>query len=335
MVNIGKQKAVIRPRYIKSGTKIKSNYLTDDAQLTKAREILGSTKKVKLWFCPKKRKAPVLGGEFGPQLIATKRWPKSYIKAIMQSMTEVSALTDLKIKKVNKRDKSTHQLFHDENINLNNGIKYFGLTIHNSKKRNVGGNWEIFLNNSELESRDQFIYTALHEIGHTLGLEHPHSDSDGDFYRNTSAQNSASPSQTIMSYATPNWNTYPTQYQANDLNAIIHAWGKKSSKHKLNSIITEPIVPSLNLNDKIINAKLNNKRIIIDGKASPNAVIRAKIWTNAFKDRQASNQGDWTLVIKPEDLTKAKVGANYTLYIEQMDTAGIITRAEPHTINFI
>jgi Zn-dependent peptidase ImmA (M78 family) len=107
---------------------------------------------------------------------------------------------DLKIKKVKNRDKSTHQFFHDEHINLNNGIKYLGLTIHNSRTKNDKGNWEIFLNNSELDSKDQFIYTALHEIGHTLGLEHPHSDSDGDFYRTTSAQNSASPSQTIMPY---------------------------------------------------------------------------------------------------------------------------------------
>lgn len=332
---MAKQKAEIRPRYIKNGTKINSNDLTDDEQLLKARQILGSNRKIKLWFCPKKKKVPVLGGEFGQQLIATKRWPKSYIKTIMKSMREVSMLTDLKIKKVSKRDKSTHQLFHDQNINLNNGIKYLGLTIYNSKKSNHGGNWEIFLNNSELEGKEQFIYTALHEIGHTLGLEHPHNDSDGDFYRNTSAQNSASPSQTIMSYAAPNWNIYPTQYQANDLNAIIQAWGNKSSIHKLNTIITEPIVPSLNVNDKIINAKLNDKRIVIDGDASPNAVIRAKIWSNSFEDRKVSDQGDWTLVIKPDDLTKAKVGSRYTLYIEQMDTAGIVTRAEPHIINFI
>ena len=75
--------------------------------------------------------------------------------------------------------------------------------------------------------------------------------------------------------------------------------------------------------------------LVIDGDASPNAVIRAKIWSNSFEDRKVSDQGDWTLVIKPDDLTKAKVGSRYTLYIEQMDTAGIVTRAEPHIINFI
>ena len=325
----------LRIRYQKNGTKIDHNYLIDNQNLRFTKDILGRNKNLKFWFCPKQEEVPVRGGRFGPQLIVTKKWPKSYIKNIMRSMKELSVLTDLKIKKVKNRDKSTHQFFHDEHINLNNGIKYLGLTIRNSRTKNDKGNWEIFLNNFELDSKDQFIYTALHEIGHTLGLEHPHSDSDGDFYRTTSAQNSASPSQTIMSYAIPNWNTYPTQYQANDLNAIIQGWGNSSSNYKLDSIIRQPIVPTLDVNDNIINAKINGKRIIIDGNASPKARIRARIWKETFKDRHVSDQGEWALVIKPSDLTKAKVGSQYNLYIEQLDTSGIITRAEPYIINFI
>jgi hypothetical protein len=72
-------------------------------------------------------------------------------------------------------------------------------------------------------------YATIHEFGHTLGLEHPFDNGDGDYYGSTSSAASAFPEDTVMAYRSPQGSSWPTWYSTNDINALVSVWGVEST----------------------------------------------------------------------------------------------------------
>ncbi|WP_369793807.1 M12 family metallo-peptidase [Synechococcus sp. KORDI-100] len=135
------------------------------------------------------------GGIFGSQTIKTKAWPKGLIRSIQNSLNEVDALTGLTIKTSKIENNANIHLYYDTAIDLCTESEHLGTTVYNK-----GANMEIYINHRAIQTTNQLVYTTLHEIGHTLGLEHPHDNSDSDHYLSTSILESGSPRQTVMSY---------------------------------------------------------------------------------------------------------------------------------------
>ena len=79
-------------------------------------------------------------------------------------------------------------------------------------------------------NQDSWAYTATHEIGHALGLEHPFEDDDGDVYGDTYT---ATPDQTVMAYGYPSNGVYPDFYTSIDINALQEIWGLPGSGKKM------------------------------------------------------------------------------------------------------
>ena len=192
-------------------------------------------------------------------------------------MEDVNQFTDLKLQYSSNRSDADIQIFYDKKIDLYNYPDLLGLTTYNQiDKKRI---WEIFINKSEINSDNQLFYTMLHEIGHTLGLEHPHDDTDGDYYKSKSIVSSATSSQTVMSSRKPDYSFYPGKFQANDIQALTRIWGE-DLRFKVNNFIDDLIQPSVNSRNSIINLPIDMTRnFFVNGNGSPDGLIKAKINT--------------------------------------------------------
>ena len=82
--------------------------------------------------------------------------------------------------------------------------------------------FEIILDGSKLLDDQSYLrYASLHEYGHTLGLEHPFDDSDGDSVGGTNPwMSSVFPEDTVMAYRRPLSGQWPQWFSASDIRAM-------------------------------------------------------------------------------------------------------------------
>ena len=97
----------------------------------------------------------------------------------------------------------------------------------------IGGFVESTFENSNFELGSLAYYTALHEVGHSLGLKHPFESLPGSSATLSSSLDEIS--STVMSYtysandeSVLGLNSYPTTPMSLDVNAIQHLYGKNN-----------------------------------------------------------------------------------------------------------
>lgn len=180
-----------------------------------------------------------VGGGGRSQTITTQALPSRWQQLLVSALGRLSEQIDLRFRLVTQPGEAELALYVDTEINLSDssGIT-FGLAVTNSKSQLRSSWWEIFLNGPELHrSTIDFVdYVLIHELGHTLGLEHPFDSSDGDFYLSTDPQRSAFPEQTVMAYRLPQQGVWPSWYSENDIGALQQIWGPAPRGNQLTSI---------------------------------------------------------------------------------------------------
>ena len=166
----------------------------------------------------------VSGGGFGEQTIQSvpiSSSDQTYFDAMVRRLDNI---IDLDFGRSSTAAEADVDLYYDTEIQL--GVaKTLGLAT------SIGNEgWELFLNYPELEFDEAYRrYVLVHEFGHSLGLEHPFDEGDGDVLNDiTNPWLSAYPEETVMAYRNPLSSRWPDFFTDNDLNALVEVWGAET-----------------------------------------------------------------------------------------------------------
>ncbi len=165
------------------------------------------------------------GKSYLTQTITTLNIDPSDISYFKNIVTDLDAKIELDFNFVDTSENSDISIYYDTEIDLGTSGTVLGIASQESQK-NKG--WEIFINAPKLSDVRYRRYTLIHEFGHSLGLEHPFSNSDGDVVAGiTDPYKSSYPEDTVMSYRNPREGIWPNQFSDNDNNALIAIWDKQ------------------------------------------------------------------------------------------------------------
>ena len=163
----------------------------------------------------------VSGGGFGEQTIQSVSISSSdqaYLDAMLRRLDNI---IDLDFRRCSSAAEADVDLYYDIEIVLS-GSKSLGLATSTGDD-----GWELFVNYPEVEFDEAYRrYVLIHEFGHSLGLEHPFEQGDGDVLNGiTDPWLSAYPEDTVMAYRNPLSGQWPDFLADNDLNALVEVWG--------------------------------------------------------------------------------------------------------------
>ena len=169
----------------------------------------------------------VAGGDYGAQTIQALAMDSAFQTFLQEAIAGLDRQLALDFRVVDDPAVADVRFYLDSEINLGGAGSTLGIALSNTTPQ--GQFWEVMLNTPAFAGDPNYLrYAALHELGHTLGLEHPFDDFDGDVFVSSKSSRSAYPEETVMAYRSPEGGSWPTSYSSNDLAVLQAIWGAEA-----------------------------------------------------------------------------------------------------------
>ena len=201
---------------------ISTDALIDNILVNYARRVIGDHSSIYGYYIHASSESiDIGGGPYGRQTIYPMEIQPSDQEFLISSLTRLDGLIDLDFGRIFKPSEAASRFFLDSIIEVDGDV--LGMALANSDQNT---HWfEIILDGSKLVDQPYRRYAFLHELGHTLGLEHPFDDDDVDSAGGPNPWTSdIFPDDTVMAYRAPLSGHWPQWFSASDIRALVETW---------------------------------------------------------------------------------------------------------------